>query len=81
MYIDLFCKKAHYSIAEFEKRLLSEGRNFSLVTQNVDGLHKLAGSRNIIELHGSIFKTKCMTCHDVRQNFDSPICPSLKGKG
>jgi NAD-dependent deacetylase len=32
---------------------------FDLITQNVDGLHQRAGSRNIIELHGNISKTKC----------------------
>lgn len=73
--------KAHYAIAQFEKHCLNQGRKFTLVTQNVDGLHKLAGSQNIIELHGSILRTKCTVCGDVQLNRDSPICPALKGNG
>lgn len=38
---------------------LSAGQYFVLITQNVDGLHQRAGSRNVIELHGSIHKTHC----------------------
>lgn len=45
----------HYALAELEKRVAK----FTLITQNVDGLHERAGSRNIIELHGNIFRTKC----------------------
>lgn len=45
----------HYALAEMEK-LFPE---FTLITQNVDGLHRLAGSQLIIELHGDIFRTKC----------------------
>ena len=45
----------HYALAEIEKRFTS----FSLVTQNVDGLHQRAGSRNVLELHGNILRTKC----------------------
>jgi NAD-dependent deacetylase len=37
--------------------------NLTLVTQNVDGLHQQAGSREVIELHGSIWRTRCITCH------------------
>lgn len=45
----------HYALAEMEKRLPA----FTLITQNVDGLHRKAGSKNVIELHGNILKTKC----------------------
>ena len=46
---------AHVALAEMERRV----RNFTLITQNVDGLHQRAGSRNVIELHGNISRTKC----------------------
>jgi NAD-dependent deacetylase len=45
----------HYALVELESHFLE----FSLITQNVDGLHGLAGSRSTIELHGDISRTKC----------------------
>ena len=47
---DLKPNAAHYSIARWQDRF----DDFLLVTQNVDGLHGLAGSKNVIEVHGSI---------------------------
>uniref|UniRef100_A0A0B7AR51 Deacetylase sirtuin-type domain-containing protein n=1 Tax=Arion vulgaris TaxID=1028688 RepID=A0A0B7AR51_9EUPU len=72
---------AHTAIADLEKRLKPQGRRVVVVTQNIDGLHKAAGSENIIELHGNLFVTRCTKCGDVCQNKDSPICPALAGKG
>lgn len=48
----------HYALAEMEKRVAS----FTLITQNVDGLHDLAGSRNVIKLHGDIWNVRCLRC-------------------
>jgi NAD-dependent deacetylase len=45
----------HLALAELEQRM----PKFTLITQNVDGLHRRAGSRNVIELHGNINRTKC----------------------
>ena len=45
----------HYALAELERRMPA----FNLITQNVDGLHRRAGSRRVIELHGDLFQTKC----------------------
>ncbi len=45
----------HLALTELEKRFTA----FHLITQNVDGLHQRAGSRNVIELHGNITRTKC----------------------
>ncbi len=45
----------HLALAELERRV----PKFTLITQNVDGLHQRAGSRNVIELHGNINRTKC----------------------
>ncbi|MFP2930537.1 Sir2 family NAD-dependent protein deacetylase [Pyxidicoccus sp. 3LG] len=49
---------AHLALAEWESRL-APGQSFTLVTQNVDGLHTRAGSRNVVELHGSLLRTRC----------------------
>ena len=45
----------HEALADLERYVTS----FSLVTQNVDGLHRRAGSRNVVELHGNIWRSKC----------------------
>jgi NAD-dependent deacetylase len=47
---------AHHALVEMETYY----SKFTLITQNVDGFHRLAGSRNLIELHGDIFRTKCV---------------------
>jgi NAD-dependent deacetylase len=48
----------HRALVDLEKRAPS----FTLITQNVDGLHELAGSRNVLEVHGSIWKVRCTSC-------------------
>uniref|UniRef100_A0A0N7ZCB6 NAD-dependent protein deacylase n=1 Tax=Scylla olivacea TaxID=85551 RepID=A0A0N7ZCB6_SCYOL len=72
---------AHLAIAEAEQRLTAEGRRLVVITQNIDELHKKAGSKEVLELHGSLFRTECTKCHEIRPNTDSPICASLAGKG
>ncbi|PJZ68118.1 NAD-dependent protein deacylase [Leptospira perolatii] len=52
---------AHYSLVELEKK----HPNFLLITQNVDGLHGKAGSRKMKEIHGNIFRTKCISCKKI----------------
>ena len=69
--------QAHYAIVELEKYLQKDGREFTLITLNTDGLHSRAGSNNIIELFGSVWQTECMGCGDVETNMDNPICPAL----
>ena len=57
---------AHVAIARWQDRF----ENFALVTQNIDGLHQAAGARNVIELHGSIWRARCFDCgarRDVRE--------------
>lgn len=49
---------AHYELARWQDRF----KDFTLVTQNVDGLHQSAGSREVVELHGSIWRARCLTC-------------------
>ena len=60
----LKCREAapnpgHLALAELERRITSRGGRFTLLTQNVDGLHRRAGSVNIVELHGSIMSWRC----------------------
>lgn len=43
-------------------RLEEEGKLKAVITQNIDGLHQMAGSKNVIELHGSIYRNHCMKC-------------------
>ena len=72
---------AHTALADLEKRLKNEGKEFTLLTQNIDRLHQAAGAQNVVELHGSLFMTRCLSCGVVKENRDSPICVSLKDKG
>ena len=51
---------AHEALARWQDWF----RDFTLVTQNVDGLHERAGSRNVIELHGSIGRARCSSCDE-----------------
>lgn len=60
---------AHLAIVELERRAPA----FWLVTQNVDGLHRDAGSRNLTEIHGNIWKVRCTGCNRVGENRDVPI--------
>ncbi|XP_028260515.1 NAD-dependent protein deacylase sirtuin-5A, mitochondrial-like isoform X2 [Parambassis ranga] len=72
---------AHLSIAECEERLSKQGRNVTVITQNIDELHRRAGSKNILEIHGSLFRTRCISCGHEESNYNSPICAALEGKG
>ncbi len=60
---------AHVALAQFEASL-DANQNFLLITQNVDGLHQRAGSRKVVELHGSISKTKCTNTECSLQSFE-----------
>jgi NAD-dependent deacetylase len=51
--------RAHRALAELEDRL---GDRFLLATQNVDGLHQRAGSQRVVEMHGSLWRTRCAVC-------------------
>lgn len=50
---------AHLKLAEWER----EGRLKAVITQNIDGLHQAAGSRRVLELHGSVLRNYCERCH------------------
>lgn len=49
---------AHYTLARLEK----EGNLKAIITQNIDGLHQKAGSKNVLELHGSVYRNYCEIC-------------------
>ena len=68
--------KAHKKLAELE----TTGKLSAVITQNIDGLHSAAGSRNVIELHGSVYRNFCRQCgksYDVEYVIQSdgvPLC-------
>lgn len=49
---------AHYALARLEQ----QGKLTAVITQNIDELHQRAGSRNVLELHGSVYRNHCMEC-------------------
>ena len=62
----------HLALAEIERRA---GERFTLVTQNVDGLHDRAGSRNVVKLHGDIWRVRCVRCGAEELNEQVPLEP------
>jgi len=59
----------HDALVTLEKR----APDLTLITQNVDGLHPLAGSRNLLEIHGTLWRTRCLSCREVRENREAPL--------
>ncbi len=73
----------HATLAGVEARM---DDRFLLVTQNIDGLHQRAGSRRVIEIHGSLFRTRCDTCDrepfaDEREHVAAPACDACAAAG
>ena len=60
---------AHHALVNLENKTPT----FTLISQNVDGLHLRAGSRKLIEIHGNIWKVRCTVCNEVSMNEDVPI--------
>lgn len=58
IYQDAKPNKAHLKLAQWEK----EGKLKAVITQNIDGLHQVAGSKNVLELHGSTLRNYCLKC-------------------
>ena len=58
MFLDAKPNKAHLKLAELEQA----GKLSAVITQNVDGLHQVAGSKNVYELHGSVHRNYCQKC-------------------
>ena len=57
---------AHLKLAELEQA----GKLKAVITQNIDNLHQMAGSKKVLELHGSVYRNYCMKCHRF-YNFDT----------
>jgi NAD-dependent deacetylase len=58
IYKDARPNAAHYALEKLERL----GKLKAVITQNIDGLHQLAGSKNVLELHGSVHRNYCMKC-------------------
>ena len=82
IYLDARPNKAHKALAYLEKI----GKLRAVVTQNIDGLHQMAGSKNVLELHGSVNSNTCQSCGynmDLKEFLDLeglvPKCPKCGG--
>lgn len=58
MFLDAKPNAAHLKLAEME----NSGKLTAVITQNIDGLHQMAGSKNVLELHGSVHRNYCQKC-------------------
>ena len=72
MILDASPNKAHKKLAQLEQ----EGKLTAVITQNIDGLHQAAGSRNVLELHGSIHRNYCQKCGKF---YDASYVKNTKG--
>jgi len=76
LFLDAKPNAAHLKLAQWEK----EGKLKAVITQNIDGLHQAAGSKTVLELHGSVLRNYCEACgkfHDVyavKNTTDVPKC-------
>ena len=81
LYPDVKPSFVHQYIATLEKR----NKKVTIITQNIDGLHQLAGSTNVLELHGSVLRNTCMQCHakypldEILKMDTVPHCPKCNG--
>ncbi len=81
IYPDAKPNLAHIALAELERR----GKLKAVITQNIDGLHQMAGSKNVFELHGSVYRNYCDKCNKffsldyVLEAPSIPICDACGG--
>ena len=82
LFLEAKPNNAHIALAKLEKA----GKLKAVVTQNIDGLHQAAGSKNVIELHGSVYRNYCMKCkkfYDISAIINSvdmvPVCDECGG--
>lgn len=66
----------HYALVQMEKHI----PEFTLITQNVDNLHRMAGSQNVLELHGNIQRVRCADCYTFTEVWDddTEVVPRCK---
>lgn len=71
---------AHLKLAEMEKT----GKLKAVITQNIDNLHQMAGSQNVLELHGSVYRNHCTNCRKsydfvyIKNSQGVPKCPACQ---
>ena len=81
LYPDARPNEGHYALAELERR----GKLSCVITQNIDGLHQAAGSRRVLELHGSVNHNYCLHCgrtyplSTILEAARAPYCPVCGG--
>ncbi|MGI6683916.1 MAG: NAD-dependent protein deacylase [Bacillota bacterium] len=81
IYADAKPNDAHLALARLEEA----GKLKAVITQNIDGLHQMAGSKNVLELHGSVHRNYCMKCHKfynmnyIVQSSGVPVCDACGG--
>lgn len=81
IYDDAKPNKAHLALAKLEE----QDKVKAVITQNIDGLHQLAGSKEVLELHGSTLRNYCMDCGQsydfnfIKQSKDIPLCKKCSG--
>lgn len=80
--LDAAPNAAHRKLAQWEQ----EGKLKAVVTQNIDGLHQAAGSRNVYELHGSVHRNYCEKCSEfydaefILNSSGVPVCEKCGGQ-
>lgn len=81
LFTDVLPNTAHLKLAELEAR----GKVRAVITQNIDGLHQAAGSKVVLELHGSVLRNYCEKCHTfhdlqhILNSTDVPTCIQCGG--
>ena len=82
LFLDAKPNAAHLKLAELEKA----GKLTAVITQNIDGLHQAAGSKTVMELHGSVLRNYCEDCHKffdvnyVKNSKGVPVCDKCGGR-
>ncbi len=75
----------HFALAELQRRKNGATTAFTLITQNVDGLHDRAGSEHPLKLHGDLWYLRCLECGKIEKNDEVPLpelpprCSACKG--
>ena len=76
LYLNVKPNDAHFALAKLEEI----GKLKAVITQNIDGLHQKAGSKNVLELHGSVLRNYCIRCHKfysaefIKESIGIPKC-------
>jgi NAD-dependent deacetylase len=62
---DALPNAAHHTLARLQQRLQAKGGRLFLCTQNIDDLHERAGARDVVHMHGELFKARCLSCRRI----------------